>query len=130
MVRAGEPASPAGRMGKLAGRSWAHSCLWLMTTIALTSWDRNRTLACNGVLTAVRLKPLPGDDRLIMLPFGMVGFVDVLPGQPPRPLFSVAVTDSTEPGELFRGRAPFTELMLSHMPLGARVEIEVEDASA
>jgi hypothetical protein len=101
-----------------------------MTTIALTSWDRNRTLACNGVLTAVRLKPLPGDDRLIMLPFGMVGFVDVLPGQPPRPVFSVAVTDSTEPGELFRGRAPFTELMLSHMPLGARVEIEVEDASA
>jgi hypothetical protein len=45
-----------------------------MTTIALTSRDRNRTLACNGVLTAVRLKPPPGD-RLIMLPFGMVGFV-------------------------------------------------------
>ena len=101
-----------------------------MTTIALTSWDRNRTLACNGVLTAVRLKPLPGDDRLIMLPFGMVGFVDVLPGQPPRPVFSVAVTNGTEPGELFRGRAPFTVLMLSHIPLGARVEIEMEDVNA
>jgi hypothetical protein len=110
-----------------------------MPTLKVSSADRGRTLANNGVLTGLRYIDAPdafGDGLFTLVD-------DYLPGYPPKQIYNVDVNTSCwmMPQNTRRGTGgipsmyvpliagasiPFVSLMLARIPVGASFEIDVQ----
>src|SRR5262245_19984792 len=93
-----------------------------MTTVTLTSADRNNTIATDGTLTAIRLIDVPTQYRSL---FSLVD--DSVSTGVPRQLFHIDVSTSyASSGHAFltNGNILFGNLTVRDIPEGSKFEID------